>query len=181
MTQSTRVASAVSSFGAVDFHTQTSRPDLGTWQDQSRVDVLASAWEWLTANTAIAALLVAGGLALGVASLWLAGWFLTSVPPDCFARHHRPFEVWRTRRPLVWWTLMIGKNLLGALLVVAGLVMFVTPGQGILTLILGLVFLDVPGKQRVIRAVIRRPSILKAINRLRHRAGHPPLDFSRVE
>jgi hypothetical protein len=49
------------------------------------------------------------------------------------------------------------------------------PGQGMLTILLGLMLLDVPGKRRLERRIVGRRRILKAINRLRKRFGRPPL------
>jgi hypothetical protein len=56
--------------------------------------------------------------------------------------------------------------------------MFFTPGQGILTLLLGMSLVDVPGKQRLMRKLIRRPRVLKVINRLRAKADQPPLEIA---
>ena len=47
----------------------------------------------------------------------------------------------------------IGRNLLGGLLILLGLVMLVTPGQGILTIVLGFTIMDFPGKKRITRAI----------------------------
>ena len=77
--------------------------------------------------------------------------------------------------------LMIAKNLLGVLFMVLGLIMFFTPGQGILTLLMGLALTNFPGKQRLERAILQRPSVRKLINGLRARANRPPLVFSPVE
>ena len=71
---------------------------------------------------------------------------------------------------------MIVKNLAGTLLVVAGLVMLVTPGQGLLALFVGVMLLDVPGKRTLEREILYRPSVLRVINRIRTKAGRPPLD-----
>jgi len=56
--------------------------------------------------------------------------------------------------------------------------MFFAPGQGILTLLLGISLMDVPGKQKLERKIVERPAVLKAINKLRARANKPPLDLS---
>jgi hypothetical protein len=122
-------------------------------------------------------MLIVSGVVL-VGSLWICHYVLVSIPPDYFQGKHKPFEQWRTARPGLWWTLMISKNLVGALLAVAGLVMFLTPGQGILTLILGISLIDFPGKHALLRKIIERPSVLKVINRLRKRAKQPPLEVS---
>jgi hypothetical protein len=53
--------------------------------------------------------------------------------------------------------------------------MLLTPGQGLLTLLAGLLLMDFPGKYAMQRRLIEHPPILRAINRLRARHGHPPL------
>jgi hypothetical protein len=67
------------------------------------------------------------------------------------------------------------KNLLGGILVLAGLIMLLTPGQGLLTLLAGLVIMNYPGKFALERWLITRPLVLPAVNRLRRRRSHPPL------
>ncbi|MCL4192956.1 MAG: hypothetical protein KJZ87_14575, partial [Thermoguttaceae bacterium] len=53
--------------------------------------------------------------------------------------------------------------------------MLVLPGQGILSIVIGLVLTDMPGKFRLARWIVGRPVILTAVNRLRARWGRPPL------
>jgi UPF0716 family protein affecting phage T7 exclusion len=74
-------------------------------------------------------------------------------------------------------TARVGKNVLGVILVVVGIVLVLpgVPGQGMLTILIGLMLLDVPGKRRLERRIVGRRRILKAINRLRKRFGGPPL------
>jgi hypothetical protein len=69
------------------------------------------------------------------------------------------------------------KNVIGAGVVGLGLLLSFPgiPGQGILTILIGVMLLDFPGKRRLERAVIRRPRVLGAVNRLRARYGKPPL------
>ena len=82
---------------------------------------------------------------------------------------------WARRHPAMRWTLRILKNLAGALLAVAGLAMLVLPGQGLLTLAVALLMLDVPGKQRVIRRLLRGPRLHRMLSGVRRRCGRPPL------
>ena len=74
------------------------------------------------------------------------------------------------------WPYIVAKNMMGMLLVMAGLSMLVLPGQGLLTLAIGLVLLDFPGKRRLGRRIIGQQRILSAINRLRARAHKEPLE-----
>jgi hypothetical protein len=71
--------------------------------------------------------------------------------------------------------LIVGKNLLGYVLVFAGLLMLFLPGQGVVTILIGITLVDFPGKYRFERWVVSQGPVLRSINRLRKRAGRPPL------
>jgi hypothetical protein len=73
------------------------------------------------------------------------------------------------------------KNLFGGVLVLAGVAMLVLPGQGILTILVGLMFLDFPGKFALERRLARQPPVLRAINWIRARGGRKPLEMPRGE
>ena len=49
-----------------------------------------------------------------------------------------------------------------------------TPGQGLLTLLVGLLLMNFPGKYRLERWLVGRRGVLTALNWLRRRGGHPP-------
>ena len=70
---------------------------------------------------------------------------------------------------------LIFKNIIGATLVLAGLAMLILPGQGLLTLIVGLGLMNFPGKRRLIRRIILRRRVLVAIIRLRASANREPI------
>ena len=114
-------------------------------------------------------------LATFVVSAVALPWLLVQLPADYFedtsSAAHPP---WPHHRALYWaWRLL--KNLLGAVLLLAGLVMLVTPGQGILTIMAGLWLLDLPGKRRWEQHLIGLPKVLSSINWIRRKAGHPQL------
>lgn len=111
-----------------------------------------------------------------VAALILLPWALGRIPSDYFLettterRRHSRHAVARA-------ALAIGRNLLGIVLIVAGLAMLVLPGQGLLTLFAGLFLTDIPGKRRAELALLRRRPVKRAVDWLRHRSGHPPLQL----
>ncbi|MBI4953193.1 MAG: hypothetical protein HY908_14265 [Myxococcales bacterium] len=74
---------------------------------------------------------------------------------------------------------VVGKNLLGCVLVSAGVLMSLpgVPGQGILTILVGVVLLDIPGTRRLELRVLRQPRVRRAVDALRARFGRPPLVF----
>lgn len=97
------------------------------------------------------------------------------IPEDYFVR--RPVRDWPTRRPAVHLLLVLSKNALGLVLVLAGLLMFVLPGQGMLTMLMGIMLLDFPGKRGLERWFIRRRPIRAAANWIRARRNKPPLQL----
>jgi hypothetical protein len=101
-----------------------------------------------------------------LASLLLVPRYLASLPPDYLRGKRRdgaslPFKV--------------ARNALGVVLVLLGIAMLVLPGQGLLTLLVGLLLLDFPGKQKLIRRVLARPKVLSLVNKLRARHHVAPL------
>jgi len=107
-----------------------------------------------------------------VLSLLSVGLLVVLIPADYFAGPKRPKPATPLRR-----VLRILKNLLGLVLVALGVVMAMplVPGQGVLTILIGVSLLDLPGKWRLERIIILRPRVLGAINRLRARYGRPPI------
>ena len=72
---------------------------------------------------------------------------------------------------------LIGKNLVGVFLVALGIVLSLpgVPGQGVLTILLGVMLLDLPGLRSFERWIVSSPKVLKAVNNLRQRFDKPPL------
>lgn len=95
---------------------------------------------------------------------------LLGMPADHFAREAE-VPAGQARHPVVRGL----RNLAGLVLLAVGVVMLVTPGQGVLTILAGLFLLDLPGKRALERRLVGRAPVLRAVNRLRVRAGRPPL------
>ncbi len=109
-------------------------------------------------------------------SLALVAFILVRLPATYFLDSHCR-DLWIDQHPVIRWLAIIGKNLLGVLLVVVGVATSLpgVPGQGILTILIGIILLDFPGKRRLERKLVARPRILRTINSLRARFGRPPL------
>lgn len=101
-------------------------------------------------------------------------WVVSRLPDDYFSRDAR--AVWRRSAPEPLLAVVGGllKNLLGAVLVLLGIIMLFTPGQGLLTILIGLMLLNFPGKYRLERWLVLRPGVLRALNWLRRRHGRRP-------
>ena len=60
---------------------------------------------------------------------------------------------------------------------VCGALMLVLPGQGLLTLLAGLMLVEFPAKRRLELWILRRAPVLRVVQWMRSRAGKPPLDL----
>ena len=111
-----------------------------------------------------------------IGTLLLVPVLVVRIPADYFAekKRHR-WEPWAHQHPAIRWTLLIAKNLLGYTFILFGVAMLVLPGQGILTILIGIMFINFPGKYRLERWVVVREPVLSTINKLRQRAGREPL------
>lgn len=109
-------------------------------------------------------------------SLAIVSFIMVRIPADYFQKD-RPRDLWSDRHPAVRFLGLFAKNVLGVLLVALGILMSIpgVPGQGILTILLGVMLLDFPGKSNLEHKLVSRPPVLKAINKLRHRFDKPSL------
>ncbi len=99
---------------------------------------------------------------------------MVKLPADYFSSTYAKNQ--NTNSPfLIRWGGAILKNLIGVLLIIAGIIMIVTPGPGGLTILLGLIMMDIPGKRPLEAKLIQKPPVLSAINKLRARYGKTPL------
>jgi hypothetical protein len=115
-------------------------------------------------------------VALAVGSLAIAAVVVMSWSPTRF-KSGAPAVFLPTRHPALRVLARVGANLAGIVLVLLGFVMALpgVPGQGILTMIIGLTLLDFPGKLGLERRLVSRPFILRQLNALRARFKRPPL------
>ncbi|HVF66505.1 MAG TPA: hypothetical protein VM914_02495 [Pyrinomonadaceae bacterium] len=111
-----------------------------------------------------------------VLSLVVVTFVLVKLPANYFhSSHDRGFLV--ERHPVLRAVCIFAKNLLGLVLVLAGVIMSLpgVPGQGVLTILLGIMLLDFPGKRALETRIIGRPRVNSAVNALRARFDKPPL------
>jgi hypothetical protein len=110
-----------------------------------------------------------------VVSLLSLPWLVAQIPENYFAASKRRKAPWAGHNPIVRVVIIIGKNLLGVILLLGGFIMLFMPGQGILTMVAGLVLIDYPGKFAVEKKIATNASVLKGLNWLRAKAKKPPL------
>lgn len=130
--------------------------------------------QWIQSHESLLWWLAGASVVMLVGSVLLLPVLVVRMPADYF--HHRRRHGWLARRhPAVRIGLLIVKNIVGAVLLLAGAAMLVLPGQGILCMLIGLTLMDYPGKFRLERWIIGRKAVRNTINWMRRRAGRAPL------
>ena len=81
---------------------------------------------------------VAAAVVLLVLSVLLASGVVMLLPADYFSRSRRNALTPSPRNSLLWIVIMVAKNALGFALLAAGVLMLFLPGQGVLTIVVGL-------------------------------------------
>ncbi len=127
---------------------------------------------WGNAHQSLLIALGVGSIAMFVGTLVAVPILICRLPRDIYVRRRAP----RTRPAGLGVVLALARNLLGLAIIAAGVLMLVLPGQGLLTIVIGVALLDFPGKHALERRLIGHPRVIRAMNTLRERFGHPPLD-----
>jgi hypothetical protein len=99
---------------------------------------------------------------------------LVRLPPDYFDIRV-PRHWMKDHHPVLRLVGLALKNAVGLVFLLAGLAMLFLPGQGILTMLIGVSLLDFPGKRRLEATLIGQPTVLSAINSMRNKFNKPPL------
>jgi hypothetical protein len=109
-----------------------------------------------------------------IGSLLAIPFILVRLPADFFdVRVPRPWM--EAHHPVLRLMGHIVKNVVGAIFLFAGFLMLFLPGQGILTMLIGISMLDFPGKRKLEARIIGQPTVFHAINGMRENFGKPPL------
>ena len=137
--------------------------------------------DWLRAHEVALGWLSVVSAVMFVGSLSAVPWLVVRIPTDYFLRPHHYADRWQPRHPLLRIAFLATKNLMGVVLVLAGVAMLVLPGQGILTIVIGLLFLDFPGKRALELRLVLQPPALLAINWIRSKGNRPPLQMPDAE
>ena len=130
---------------------------------------------WATENGSLLGWLAIISGVMFVATLILIPILVARIPEDYFSGEHRHQAQTERSHPLLYWGGLILKNLLGVVFIVAGIAMLLLPGQGILSILIGISLTNFPGKYTLERKLVALPKVMDGINWLREKAGKPPL------
>lgn len=132
---------------------------------------------WSSMNSDLLFLLGSLSIFILIISVFMMVLIISFLPEDYFKSENRNLisSVQNSRYPLLKLLVLITKNFFGILLLLSGILMLVLPGQGILTIITGLVFMDYPGKYKFERKLLKQKGVINSINWIRSRLSKPPL------
>ncbi|MBN2628887.1 MAG: hypothetical protein JXA95_19645 [Spirochaetales bacterium] len=115
----------------------------------------------------------AASLVLFFSALAALPLIIRSLPRDIFISPGQGKE----RHPLVRLVMLVLRNITGSLLFLMGFIMLFIPGQGILTMLAGLVLMRFPGKTFLVHKLLSYSPVQKGLNLIRRRVGREPFLF----
>lgn len=133
--------------------------------------------DWLSDRESLLAWI--GGLSLLtiIVSFIAVPIIVRRMPYDYFLEDDTRAEELRKQHPVLRIIFLIVKNLVGSILVIGGILMLLTPGQGVLTILIGLLLMDFPGKRKLEVRLIRIGPLKKAIDWIRKKGDKRPLEL----
>ena len=105
------------------------------------------------------------------------GFFIKKIPYDYFLKNERGITHYKNTSPIFWIIILVLKNIIGYFLILGGILMLFLPGQGLLTILVGLMLSDYPGKFKLEKRIIKTKLILKTINWYRAKSNIRPIIF----
>ncbi len=133
--------------------------------------------DWIRAHEVALGWLSVASVLMFVGSLLTVPWLVIRIPSDYFLRQRHYVDGWLPAHPSRRIVVLALKNACGVVFVLAGIAMLVLPGQGVLTILIGLMCLDFPGKFALERRFVRLRPVVGAIDWMRTKAGRPKLEL----
>lgn len=134
--------------------------------------------EWIFVHQITLWWLSLTSFAMFIGTLFLLPILIARIPEDYFVCKKRHPIRWKKYHPFIRLLIITGKNLLGIIFILSGIAMLFLPGQGIITILIGITLTNFPGKFKLERWIIKQPIVSRAINWLRIKAHRPALQIA---
>jgi len=102
---------------------------------------------------------------------------LVRLPADYFDTR-TPRHWMKDHHPVLRLVGLVVKNVVGIVFVLVGIAMLFLPGQGLLTMLIGISLVDFPRKRELEAKMVGQRTLLGVINSMRHKFGKPPLTLA---
>ncbi|MBV1874750.1 MAG: hypothetical protein KUG80_08205 [Gammaproteobacteria bacterium] len=136
-------------------------------------------FEWMVLNEDVLFWLGMISLFSFVGSIILLPVLIIRLPEDYFLTEQRHSVSVFHENALVHYCIKILKNLVGLIVILCGVAMLVLPGQGVMTILLGVLMIDFPRKFQLERYLLGRKGLLNSLNWIREQANKPKLKINR--
>jgi len=147
--------------------------DLHWLTDSAAWATVRSLSGWLTPQVLI--IVSIASLAMFLASVFVTPLLLIRMPADYFLRDKPHLWTRLKTASMPRRVVLLVKNVFGVFFVALGILLIFLPGQGLLTILVGIFLLDFHGKKELERKIISRPRVRQAINWVRRRNHRPDL------
>ena len=137
--------------------------------------IIQTILEWLMAHQYLLGWIGVISFLVFSLSLLSLPWLVAMIPEDYFLSQKRKRAILKNEVFGTWIVIFILKNSIGLLLITGGVLMLFLPGQGVLTIIAGLIMTDYPGKFELEGKIVSNKKILEKLNWLRNKANQPSL------
>ena len=132
---------------------------------------------WINAHETLVTCMVGFSVISFVGTLVIIPILIVRIPADYFVRRKPPPDDWREHHPVIRAAVLVIKNVVGVLLVILGLILSIplVPGQGFLTILIGLTLVNFPGKRRLELAIVSLQPVHRTLNWIRVKNKRPQL------
>ncbi len=137
--------------------------------------LLATVQQWIPVDVLIG--LTVASIIGFIGSLIAIPLILVRLQADYFDTR-TPRHWMKDQHPVLRLSGLVVKNVVGVVFLLAGFAMLFLPGQGLLTMLIGVSLMDFPRKRELEAKMVGQPTLLGVINAMRHRYGKPPLTLT---
>ncbi len=106
-----------------------------------------------------------------VVSLLIIPFIISKLPNDFFSKIREGHTTTNNNSKLYNLILFCLRNIFGFTFLLAGILMLFMPGQGILTIVLGISLMVFPGKRKLVNKLIEQKSVQHGLNWIRRKTG----------
>ena len=133
--------------------------------------------DWVRENHLLLGWLAGFSVFTLIAAAIAAPIIVSRMSADYFMPDRDPGGTLALRHPALRLFGLILKNLLGVVLLIAGFLMLFMPGQGLLTIFMGIILTDFPGKRQLELRLVQFSAMHKGIDWIRKKNGQVPLEL----
>ena len=134
---------------------------------------------WISDNTILLLLASMGSLIFFAAGMVSLPVIIGRLPDDFFVSDRKPWFRYLPKGLSI--LVFTAKNIAGFVLLVLGIVMLFAPGQGLLTILVGIGAMNFPGKQRMMYRMLSFEGLRRVLNWIRRKRGAKDFSFPPVQ